>query len=90
MRGVVAVIVNPNGAVVASAADFGGVDAAGFGLDSEQARRARSMVILEFARAHLNEWLAKEINGYEAKTIWEVASRAGYSLTVLPVVEQPA
>ncbi|WP_322997454.1 hypothetical protein [Castellaniella sp.] len=87
IRGYCAVIINPNGDVVAEATDFAPSEAAGFSNASRQKDRAQSRVELAFARNHLNQWLARKIDGYFAGRFFEHAQKCGYKLHIFPIGE---
>lgn len=85
MKGLCVIITNPNGAVVASAVDFDGVDASGFSRESEQSRRAKARAFLAFAKSHLNHWMAEKVTHEDAIGMWSLAESAGYQMTIIPI-----
>lgn len=85
IRGMCVVITNPDGDVVAQDADFERCAPAGFDLEKAQEVRAGNGAKREFARGHLNGWLAKDMSGYFIRIFWENAERAGYKMTAFPV-----
>ncbi len=84
-KGVVAVITNPDGDVVAEAADFDRAGYGGFTLQEAQAIRAKDGVRSRFAAGHLNGWLGRGMEGYFVDAFWRNAERAGYRLSVVPI-----
>lgn len=85
LRGHCAVIINPNGDVVAEATDFDGPTAAGFSRDGEQVRRVKDKAYRQFAKHHLNDWLGSKVDGTFADRFFAHAENCGYKLHVFPI-----
>lgn len=84
-KGVVVVAINPNGAVVAEGACFENFAPGGMRVDESQRRRAIESMKLDFARSHLNQFMADKLDIYFASDFWEQATKNGYRLEIVLV-----
>jgi hypothetical protein len=85
LSGWCAVMINPNGVVVTTYADFDRSGYGGFSLDEAQKFRARNIIKRRFVGDHLNGWLASKADEYFCDQFWRVAELAGYKLQLIPV-----
>lgn len=85
ISGVAAVVINPDGHVVADAADFERQTYGGFSLEEGQSIRVRYAIKRRFAETHLNQWLAKNIGDSFAEDFWDHAASVGYQMHIFPI-----
>lgn len=84
-KGVVAVAINPNGAVVAEGVCFEPTAPGGMRVHESQRRRALESMKLDFARAHLNHFMTGKLDIYFASDYWEHATNNGYRAEIIDV-----
>jgi len=84
-KGVVAVAINPNGAVVAEGVCFEPTAPGGMRVHESQRRRALESMKLDFARAHLNHFMTGKLDIYFASDYWEHATKNGYRAEIIDV-----
>ena len=83
--GVVVIILNPMGDVVAEASDFDRAGYGGFTLKQAQAYRAEKVALNRFVADHLNKWLGTGVEDYFIDAFWNNAQRAGYTLKTISI-----
>lgn len=84
-KGVVAVAINPNGAVVAKGSCFENFAPGGMRVDESQRRRAVDSMKMEFAKDHLNHFMTDKLDIYFASDFWEQATKNGYRAEIINV-----
>ena len=77
-QGVLVIIINPNGSVVASASDFSRSSYGGYDLSRAQAMRAKGKSRVALAKSHLNEWMAASVDLEFAEDFYRHAEKSGY------------
>jgi len=85
LKGVAAVVLNPDGHVVANCADFERQTYGGFSLEEGQTIRVRRDIKRRFAEGHLNQWLATKVSSHFADEFWRHAEGVGYQLHTFPI-----
>ena len=88
ISGIGAVVINPDGYVVADCADFDRHTYGGFTLEEGQAIRVRHEIKRRFAEGHLNQWLAENISSGFAEDFWNHAESVGYQLHIFHISTQ--
>lgn len=84
--GVMAILTNDKGVVVAHAATFDGNRPGGFKLLEAQKHYARERLANEFIRKWTTEDIAEVMRGYDAEQIIEnLCRRKGYRVELLPI-----
>lgn len=83
--GVVVVITDPDGAVIATHADFDRSGYGGMTMMASQTMRARSGAQTAAVRAYCSRRLADCFDGYLFERCWEALRSKGWTATVIPV-----
>lgn len=83
--GFLAIVTNPTGAVVAKAVDFERQTPGGCTLAEGQRSRIFRVIKYEFARQHLNMWMAERISEQFANVFWLQAESSGYKLHLIEI-----
>ena len=84
-QGVVVVVTDPDGRVIANAADFDTDRPGGFKLMEAQAFRARNTARREVIRAYCSPMLTDTLDGYAFQTLWDRLRAKGWRETEIPV-----
>lgn len=85
-KGVVGLVVAPNGRVVVSASDFHKDGYGGFTLLQAQTHRVRDALAYEYVRASCNSDMAKALRGYDAQQLLNrLVLEHGFRTEIIPI-----
>lgn len=85
LRGVIAILTSPDGHVIATETDFGGLPHCGYTLRNGQEYRAINALKYAAVRAYCSRALSDALDGYAVDVVFRRLKDAGHRVTIIPI-----